>query len=419
MHPPERRHDDTMKRIFAFLLIFALLLPLAACGEDEKARPSSQASPSSSLEARSPSSEPQPGPGPEETSSQPDASQPDGEDAPLTGDALVREIIKTYGAEETTGQDGVTKLVPKTRESATILYRLYILLTVLCVGFLLLGGMPLFDSLCTAMGTAGTGGFGIKNDSMAGYSPYLQNVCTVFMALFGVNFSLYYLLLLGRVREALFNEELRLYVGIILASVAAITFNILPLYGGQIRGALHDAAFTVSSIITTTGFATADFNLWPQLSRTILVVLMVVGACAGSTGGGIKCARVILLTKSLKAHIRQSLHPRSVNLIQVEGRTVEEETIQGVNTYMSAYCAIAVVSVLILALDNCSIETNLTAMLACLNNIGPGLDLVGPTSNYFHFSDLSKIVLMLDMLLGRLEIFPLLVMLSPRTWKKA
>ena len=239
------------------------------------------------------------------------------------------------------------------------------------------------------------------------------------MALFGVNFSLYYLLLLGRVREALFNEELRLYVGIILASVAAITFNILPLYGGQIRGALHDAAFTVSSIITTTGFATADFNLWPQLSRTILVVLMVVGACAGSTGGGIKCARVILLTKSLKAHIRQSLHPRSVNLIQVEGRTVEEETIQGVNTYMSAYCAIAVVSVLILALDNCSIETNLTAMLACLNNIGPGLDLVGPTSNYFHFSDLSKIVLMLDMLLGRLEILPLLVMLSPRTWKKA
>lgn len=312
----------------------------------------------------------------------------------------------------------VTKLVPKTRESATILYRLYILLTVLCVGFLLLGGMPLFDSLCTAMGTAGTGGFGIKNDSMAGYSPYLQNVCTVFMALFGVNFSLYYLLLLGRVREALFNEELRLYVGIILASVAAITFNILPLYGGQIRGALHDAAFTVSSIITTTGFATADFNLWPQLSRTILVVLMVAGACAGSTGGGIKCARVILLTKSLKAHIRQSLHPRSVNLIQVEGRTVEEETIQGVNTYMSAYCAIAVVSVLILALDNCSIETNLTAMLACLNNIGPGLDLVGPTSNYFHFSDLSKIVLMLDMLLGRLEIFPLLVMLSPRTWKR-
>lgn len=276
--------------------------------------------------------------------------------------------------------------------------------------------MPLFDSLCTAMGTAGTGGFGIKNDSMAGYSPYLQNVCTVFMALFGVNFSLYYLLLLGRVREALFNEELRLYVGIILASVAAITFNILPLYGGQIRGALHDAAFTVSSIITTTGFATADFNLWPQLSRTILVVLMVVGACAGSTGGGIKCARVILLTKSLKAHIRQSLHPRSVNLIQVEGRTVGEETIQGVNTYMSAYCAIAVVSVLILALDNCSIETNLTAMLACLNNIGPGLDLVGPTSNYFHFSDLSKIVLMLDMLLGRLEIFPILMLFAPSVW---
>ena len=175
----------------------------------------------------------------------------------------------------------------------------------------------------------------------------------------------------------------------------------------------------MSSIMTTTGFATEDFDLWPQLSRSVLVVLMVVGACAGSTGGGIKCARLLLLWKSLSARLHQMLHPRSVSLIRVDGAVIREETIQGVNTYMAAYCAIGVVSFLILSLDNLSLETNLTAVLACLNNIGPGLDLVGPTSNYAHFSDLSKIVLMLNMLLGRLEIFPLLIMLSPRTWKKA
>lgn len=312
----------------------------------------------------------------------------------------------------------VSKLVPKMRQTAAILYLIYIALTVLCVLFLLLGGMPLFDSLCTAFGTAGTGGFGVKSDSMASYSPYLQSVCTVFMALFGVNFSIYFMLLLGRFRQAMVNEELGLYLGIMLGSIAIITTNILPLYG-HIRQALHEAAFAVSSIMTTTGFATADFNQWPQLSRSILVVLMVVGACAGSTGGGIKCARLLLLGKSLAARIRQILHPRSVNLIRVDDTRVSDETIQGVNTYMAAYCAIGVVSFLILALDNLSLETNLTAMLACLNNIGPGLDMVGPTSNYAHFSDLSKFVLMLDMLLGRLEIFPLLIMLSPRTWRRA
>lgn len=313
----------------------------------------------------------------------------------------------------------VSKLVPKLRQTAAILYLLYIALTVLCVLFLLLGGMPLFDSLCTAFGTAGTGGFGIKNTSMAGYSPYLQSVCTVFMALFGINFSVYFMLLLGRFRQVFFNEEVLLYLGIMGGSIALITGNILSHYGGNIRKALHEAAFAVSSIMTTTGFATEDFDLWPQLSRSVLVVLMVVGACAGSTGGGIKCARLLLLWKSLSARLHQMLHPRSVSLIRVDGAVVREETIQGVNTYMAAYCAIGVVSFLILSLDNLSLETNLTAVLACLNNIGPGLDLVGPTSNYAHFSDLSKIVLMLNMLLGRLEIFPLLIMLSPRTWKKA
>ena len=313
----------------------------------------------------------------------------------------------------------VGKLVPKMRQTAGILYLIYIALTVLCVLFLLAGGMSLFDSLCTAFGTAGTGGFGVKNDSIAGYSPYIQSVCTVFMALFGVNFSLYFLVLLGKVKQALCSEELRVYVGILLGSAVAITINTVHLYAGGIREAFHHAAFTGSSIMTTTGFATVDFDLWPQFSRTILIILMIIGACAGSTGGGIKCARLVLLYKSLKGQIRQMLHPRSVNLVRMEGRTVEEETLRGVNTYMSAYCAILIVSFLVLALDNCSIETNLTAVLACLNNIGPGLDLVGPKGNYGHFSDLSKVVLMLNMLLGRLEIFPLLVMLSPRTWRKA
>ena len=313
----------------------------------------------------------------------------------------------------------VSKLVPRMRQTAAILYLIYIALTVLDVIFLLLGRMSLFDALCTAFGTAGTGGFGVKNDSMAGYSPYIQTVCTVFMALFGVNFSVYFMLLLGRFRQAFFNEELLVYLGIMGGSIAVITGNILSHYGGSLRKALHEAAFAVSSIMTTTGFATEDFDLWPQLSRSILVVLMVVGACAGSTGGGIKCARLLLLGKSLAARIRRMLHPRSVTLIRVDGTTVSEETIQGVNTYMAAYCAIAVVSFLILAIDNQSLETNLTAVLACLNNIGPGLDMVGPKSNYAHFSDLSKIVLMLNMLLGRLEIFPLLIMLSPRVWRRA
>lgn len=312
----------------------------------------------------------------------------------------------------------VSKLVPKMRQTAAILYGIYIALTILNILCLLAGGMPLFDSLCTAFGTAGTGGFGVKNNSMASYSPYIQTVCTVFMALFGVNFSVYFLFLLGKFRQILRNEELWLYLGVMLTSIGLITWNIAHLFSG-VGDALHHAAFAVSSVMTTTGFATEDFNAWPEFSRSILVVLMVCGASAGSTGGGIKCARVVLLVKSLRAKMRQMLHPRSVNLVRVDGRAVGEETLQGVNTYMSAYCAIAVVSFLILSLDGLSMETNLTGMLACLNNIGPGLGLVGPTGNYACFTPLSKIVLMVDMLVGRLEIFPILIMLSPRTWRKA
>lgn len=311
----------------------------------------------------------------------------------------------------------VGKLMPKTRNTAAVLYLIYIALTALCILCLLIGGMPVFDSFCVAFGTAGTGGFGVRNTSLAGYSPYLQSVCTVFMALFGVNFSVYFLLLLRKFKQVFRSEELWTYLGILTGSTILITVNIRGLYSSAWE-ALHHAAFAVSSVMTTTGFATEDFNLWPQLSRCLLIVLMIVGACAGSTGGGIKCARLVLLIKSLLARIRRSLRPRSVNLVRAEGRRVDDETLEGVSTYMTAYCAIGIVSFLILAMDNLSIETNLTAVLACLNNIGPGLDLVGPTGNYSVFSDLSKVVLMLDMLLGRLEIFPLLILMSPRMWRR-
>ena len=311
----------------------------------------------------------------------------------------------------------VGKMVPRMRQTASLLYKIYIVLTVLCVLFLLAGGMPLFDSLCTAFGTAGTGGFGIKNNSMADYSPYLQNVCTVFMALFGVNFSVYFLLLLREWRGALLDEELLLYGGIMLTAMFVIAADITPLFSG-FGEAFHHASFTVSSVMTTTGFATEDFNLWPQLSRAILCILMVVGASAGSTGGGIKVARLLLLFKSLAAEVRRMLRPRSVNVVRVNGRVVKDEVLRGVNVYMAAYCAIAVASFLAVSVDDFSLETNLTAVLACFNNIGPGLDLVGPASNYSLFSTFSKVVLSLDMLLGRLEIFPIIVLFSRHTWNR-
>lgn len=313
----------------------------------------------------------------------------------------------------------VGRLVPKVRQTAAILYLIYVVLTILCVCFLLLGKMSLFDSLCTAFGTAGTGGFGIKNDSMAGYSPYLQNVCTVFMAIFGINFNIYFLILTGKFRQAIRSEELAAYLGIMLGAMALITVNILPQYSGRVGAAFHDAAFSVSSIMTTTGFSTANFDLWPQLSRSILVVLMIIGASAGSTGGGIKCIRVVLVCKSMRAYLRQSLHPRSINPVRAEGHVVSPETLHGVSVFLSAYSAIAILSFLLLSLDNFSLETNLTAVLSCLNNIGPGLDKVGPAGNFSMFSDLSKLVLSLDMLLGRLEIFPILILFSPRTWQRA
>ncbi|KIR01421.1 Potassium uptake protein TrkH [Lachnospiraceae bacterium TWA4] len=310
----------------------------------------------------------------------------------------------------------VDKLVPKMKKTAMILYLLYIALTIINMIFLLIGHMPLFDALCTAFGTAGTGGFGIKNDSMASYSPYIQNVCTVFMLLFGVNFSCYYLLLMKQFKNVLKDEELRLYVGIIIASIVLITWNISGMYD-TIGESLRHAAFQVATIITTTGFATTDFNLWPSFSKTIMLTLMCVGACAGSTGGGIKCGRILLLFKSLHRNIRRVINPKKIQVIRINNHKIDEKIIDNTNAYLAAYIIIIFLSFMIISLDNFSITTNFSAVLACFNNIGPGFDAVGPTCNFSAFSPLSKLVLIGDMLAGRLEIFPILILLSRSTWR--
>ena len=311
----------------------------------------------------------------------------------------------------------VGKLVPKMRKTASILYLLYIGLTALNILFLLLGDMPLFDAVCTAFGTAGTGGFGIKNDSIAGYSPYLQNVTTVFMLLFGVNFSCYYLLLLGQFRAVFKDEELRLYFGIVVGSVVLIVLNLKDFYP-TLEETVRHAAFTVSTIITTTGYATTDFDLWPAFSKGIIMLLMIIGASAGSTGGGLKVARVLLLFKSLRRNIRQVLSPRKVEVVRINDRMVDEKVLDNANAYLAAYVIIMFASFLVISLDDFSIGTNFTAVLACFNNIGPGLEAVGPTCNYSAYSVLSKLVLSFDMLAGRLEIFPMLVLFSGGTWRR-
>ena len=316
---------------------------------------------------------------------------------------------------ESPGPD-VGKLVPKMKSTAAILYVIYVVMTVLNIIFLLFGRMPLFEAVCTAFGTAGTGGFGIKNDSMASYSPYLQNVTTVFMFLFGVNFSCYYLMLLGNFKSVFKDEELRLYFGLAVSCVVLITLDIRDLYGSLAETIRH-AAFQVSTIMTTTGFATTDFDLWPAFSKGLLMLLMIVGACAGSTGGGLKCARALLLLKSLRRNIRQVLHPRKVQVVQVNGKVVSETVLDNANAYLAAYVVIIIVCYLVVSLDGFSIGTNLTAVLSCFNNIGPGLEAVGPTCNFSAFSDLSKITLSLAMLAGRLEIFPILVLFSRSTWR--
>jgi len=310
----------------------------------------------------------------------------------------------------------VGKLVPKMRTTAAILYVIYIVLTILDVVFLVIGDMPLFEAVCHAFGTAGTGGFGVKNDSLASYSPYLQNVTTVFMILFGVNFSCYYLLLIRQWKSVVTDEEVRLYFGIILASIALIALNTRSLYG-SLEETIRHTAFQVGSIITTTGYATVDFDLWPSFSKTILLCLMVVGACAGSTGGGLKVARLLLLLKGVRRNIRRMLNPRRVEVVRNNGTAVDEKILDNTNAYFAAYVLIIFAIFIIISLDGFSVATNFSAVLCTFNNIGPGLEAVGPTCNFAAFSPISKLVLSWAMLAGRLEIFPMLVLFSGNTWK--
>lgn len=311
----------------------------------------------------------------------------------------------------------VGKLNPTLRHTARTLYLIYIALTVLLIVLLLLGGMPLFDSILHAFGTAGTGGFSIKNASIAAYpSYYLQAVIAVFMVLFGINFNLYYSLLTGKGALTFRNEEFKAYVGIMAAATLIIAVNIYGIYG-NVRDALHQSFFQVSSIMTTTGYATADFNKWPELSRLLLLGLMVIGASAGSTGGGVKVVRVVILWKALKVEVKRMLRPRTVKAILVDGKQIDGSVLRGVYAFSVAYIMISLFSMLLVSLDNFDMETTISSVFACIGNIGPGLSVVGPMGNYSTLSDFSKLVLSADMLLGRLEIFPLVLLFSPRVWR--
>ncbi len=316
---------------------------------------------------------------------------------------------------ESPGPD-VGKLVPKMKQTAIILYGIYVVMTVLDFLFLLAGRMDPLEAVCIAFGTAGTGGFGIKNDSMASYSPYIQNVTTVFMLLFGVNFSCYYLLLMKNMKGILKDEELRLYLGFIFGAILLIVLDIRDMYA-SLEETVRHAAFTVGSLISSTGYGTTDFDLWPSFSKSILLLIMFCGACAGSTGGGFKVARILLLFKSLRRNIRKLMNSKKVMVVRTAGRPVSETVLENTNAYLAAWVIIFVLSWLMISLDGFSAETNFSAVLACFNNIGPGMAAVGPTCNFSAFSDLSKIILSIDMLAGRLEIFPMLILLSRSTWR--
>lgn len=311
----------------------------------------------------------------------------------------------------------VGKLVPRSRDTAKILYCIYFVMTAILTLLLIVGGMPLFDSIVHAFGTAGTGGFGIKADSIASYSPYLQWVITVFMFLFAINFNLYYLLLLRKFRSVFKSDELWFFTALVLFCIGAITLNILPMFD-TLSEAIRISAFQVCSIVSTTGYATADFNLWPGLSKALLLLLMFVGGCAGSTGGGLKAARVVILIKSIGKELKRLLHPRSVRTVKSEGKKLDDETLNGVTSYFAVYIICIMAVFILLSFEPFDLETNFSASVACFNNIGPGLAGVGPASSFAEYSGFSKIVLSFAMLLGRLEVFPLLLGLNPLIWKK-
>ena len=312
----------------------------------------------------------------------------------------------------------VGKLVSRMGDSAKILYGIYLAMTLLEIALLLAGGMSWFDACVHAFGTAGTGGFSCRNLSVGAYqSAYFDVVIGIFMLLFGVNFNLYYFLLTRHFREVFRSEELRAYVVIVAAAVGAIALDILHIYGSALTSLRH-AFFQVSSIITTTGYATVDFNLWPEFSRGVLVVLMFVGACAGSTGGGIKVARIVILIKASYADMRRMLHPNAVATVRFEGKTVSDRQLRGVHLYLTVYLLVFTASFLLLSLEQFDLVTTFTALASCINNIGPGLEMVGPTGNFADFSAFSKLLLSFDMLVGRLEIFPMLLLLAPSIWKR-
>ncbi len=331
---------------------------------------------------------------------------------PLIGGGTTINLMRA----ESTGP-AVGKLLPKVRDTAKILYEIYIGLTVVGTVVLCACGLNLFESLTTIFGTVGTGGFGIYNDSVVRFSPLAQNMITLFMVLSGINYTAYFCLLSRRLKDAFSIEEVRWYLGIILGSAAVVAWNIRRLYptAGE---SLRHAFFQVGSIMTSTGFSSTDFDTWPQLSKTILILLMFVGACAGSTGGGIKVTRFIILLKAVRKELAMMIHPRLVKKIRVDGHTLAHETLRAVNVFISIYFVLLFASVLLISMDNFGFTTNFTAVLATLSNIGPGLDMVGPTGNYSIFSSFSKLVLIFDMIAGRLELFPMLILFLPSCWKK-
>ena len=312
----------------------------------------------------------------------------------------------------------VGKLVPKVRYTAMILYTIYFGMTMIEFIFLLAGHMPLFDALTTAFGTAGTGGFGIKNDSIMGYSPYIQWVVAIFMILFGINFNFYFYLLYRHFKKAVSMEEIHYYLAMILIAITIIFLNVRTMYPTGFEAMTH-SVFQVASLATSTGFSTTDFDLWPQTSQTILIIVMFVGACAGSTGGGIKVSRIVILFKTVLKELNSYIHPKSVRKINVEGKPVDHEVVRSINVFFITFIIIFTISVFAISFEDKDLVTNFTAVLTTINNMGPGLAKVGPTQNFEQFNVFSKLVLMFDMLAGRLELFPLLILFHPAIWKES
>lgn len=312
----------------------------------------------------------------------------------------------------------ISKLVPRSSQTSKILYTIYFGLTAIMVLCLLVAGMPLYDALVNSFATAGTGGFSVLNISIGGYhNAVFEVIIGVFMLLFSVNFALYFLILCGKVRQALKSDELRFFLIVVALSVFLISFNINSLYPDYLTSLRH-AFFQVSTIISTTGFSSVDFDLWPEFSRMLLVLLMLCGACAGSTGGGMKCSRILLLLKCVRREIRQILHPRSVSVVKLDGRVVDEKVLHTVMVFLGTYMLIAFSAMLVVALDDFSFGTTFTAVVACIGNIGPGLEQVGPMGNFADFSPFSKVILSMCMIIGRLEIFPILVLFSKSAWQR-